>query len=107
MIPMVHTCMIKKALLFRPQDKISIYDNNRHRNENITHTLLKWLKHSTGTQVFGFFVSAKMAMPLVTDMLPKIIEAWLGYAERKEVLAKAESKSSLSQTCYVLIPSSF
>ena len=38
--------------------------NNRHRNDNITHTLLKWLKHSTGTQVFGFFVSTKMPMPL-------------------------------------------
>jgi len=69
--------------------------NNRHRNDNITHTLLKWLKHSTGTQVFGFFVSRKMADAIGYRYVTKDNRSWLGYAERKEVVAKARKQKFL------------
>ena len=66
--------------------------NNRHRNDNITHTLLKWLKHSTGTQVFGFFVSRKMTDAIGYRYVTKDNRSWLGHAERKEVIAKARKQ---------------
>ena len=66
--------------------------NNRHRNDNITHTLLKWLKHSTGTQVFGFFVSRKMTDAIGYRYVTEDNRSWLGYAERKEVVAKARKQ---------------
>ena len=75
--------------------------NNRHRNDNITHTLLKWLKPRHCTQVFGFFVSTKMVMPLPSyRYVTEDNRVFTSYVERKEVLAKLESfqKSSLSQT---------
>ena len=69
--------------------------NNRHRNDNITHTLLKWLKHSTGTQVFGFFVSTKMADAISYRYVTEDNRSWMSYAERKEVLAKARKQKFL------------
>ena len=69
--------------------------NNRHRNDNITHTLLKWLKHSTGTQVFGFFVSTKMADAIGYRYVTEDNRSWLGHVERKEVLAKARKQKFL------------
>ena len=69
--------------------------NNRHRNDNITHTLLKWLKHSTGTQVFGFFVSRKMTDAIGYRYVTEDNRSWLGYAERKEVVAKARKQKFL------------
>ena len=69
--------------------------NNRHRNDNITHTLLKWLKHSTGTQVFGFFVSRKMTDAIGYRYVTEDNRSWLGYAERREVVAKARKQKFL------------
>ena len=66
--------------------------NNRHRNDNITHTLLKWLKHSTGTQVFGFFVSRKMTDAIGYRYVTEDNRSWLGHVERKEVIAKARKQ---------------
>ena len=66
--------------------------DNRHRNDNITHTLLKWLKHSTGTQVFGFFVSRKMTDAIGYRYVTEDNRSWLGHVERKEVIAKARKQ---------------
>ena len=41
----------------------------------------------------GYFVSAKIPMPLATDMLPEDNRNFAAsYAERKEVLAKSRTK---------------
>ena len=71
--------------------------NNRHRNDNITHTLLKWLKHSTGTQVFGFFVY-KMRWHWLQICYTKITEGERVMLRERSETQKRKQKSSLSQT---------
>tara|TARA_B100001093_G_scaffold501975_1_gene554337 strand:- start:430 stop:2718 length:2289 start_codon:yes stop_codon:yes gene_type:complete len=65
---------------------------NKSRNDNITHTLLEWLKHTTGTQVFGFFVSSRMTDAIHYRYVTKDGRSWLSAHERKEVLALARKQ---------------
>lgn len=57
----------------------------RNRNDTETNGLLLWLKAKTDTQVFGFFVSTKMADAINYRYVSEEGSNWLSWAEGKEV----------------------
>ena len=80
---------------FIVQDRASRFQkatSENNRNDNLTHTLLDWLKHTTGTQVFGFFVSTKMADAIGYRYVTKDGRNWLSHFERKQILALARKQ---------------
>ena len=78
-----------------PKTRFQTMTSNRHRNDCVTHSLLKWLKHSTGTQVFGFFVSSRMVDAINYRYVTEDNRSWLGHVERKQVLATARKQKFL------------
>lgn len=58
---------------------------NRHRNDNETTALLMWLKAKTDAQVFGFFVSTKMADAINYRYVNEEGSNYLRWQESKEV----------------------
>ena len=65
------------------------------RNNNMTHTLLSWLKHATGTQIFGFFVSTKMSDAINYRYVSEDGRSWLHGWERRLVLSTARKQKFL------------
>ena len=78
-----------------PKTRFETIVKKESRNKNLTHSLLKWLKHATGTQIFGFFVSTKMSDAINYRYVSEDGRSWLSWSERKNVKALARKQKFL------------